>query len=422
MTRTPFGDGKRAADVLSDLATGVEATHGGPSETSLSNGRKIMFVLPKAAELDGLERYLFALLRGLNGSTQRPLIACFDLPVISEFMDDDLRTKTIVKCERQPESMRDWFLFIRQIRPDIIVFCYSGLKATSWQGPLAALLAGVRRRISIQHLIPLPPPPPVEGKSLGDKLQRLIGRRARYMLKVSLTGRVSHHTICMSDAVRNSLVQDYQFPARKTITIQNGVSTSAFVPCKSIGKEVRSNFEVGDEDFLLVCAVTLSEAKGVDIVIQAVSRLLRQGISCKCLIIGDGPLKENLQKEANSLGLTGYVFFEGFQNDVRPYLQAASAFILTSNIEGLPLSVLEAMACGLPCIFTDVGGNGEAVKDKITGLVISPGSLDETENAILYLATHPSERTEMAVMAREIACRNFNIDNKIDELKAVILQ
>jgi glycosyltransferase involved in cell wall biosynthesis len=115
------------------------------------------------------------------------------------------------------------------------------------------------------------------------------------------------------------------------------------------------------------------------------------------------------------------MFFEGFQTDVRPYFQAASAFILTSYIEGLPLSILEAMACGLPCIVTDVGGNAEAVTDRVTGLVIPAGSLDEAENAILYLATHPRERAEMATRARETARRSFDIDNKIEELKVAIL-
>jgi glycosyltransferase involved in cell wall biosynthesis len=139
------------------------------------------------------------------------------------------------------------------------------------------------------------------------------------------------------------------------------------------------------------------------------------------VIVGDGPLKEKLRQQANSLGLWGYVYFEGFHKDVRPYLQAGSAFILTSYLEGLPLSVLEAMACGLPCIVTNAGGSAEAVKHQVTGLVISPGSLDEAENAILYLATHPQERAEMSRKARESAHQNFEIENRIEELKRAIL-
>jgi len=137
--------------------------------------------------------------------------------------------------------------------------------------------------------------------------------------------------------------------------------------------------------------------------------------------VGDGPLKEKLVQEANFLGVSNYVFFEGFQDDVRPYLQAGSAFILTSHLEGLPLSVLEAMACGLPCIVTNVGGSAEAVKHQVVGLVIPRASVDAAAEAILYLATHPDERARMASRARETVCQAFDIDDRMSELRDVIL-
>ena len=102
-------------------------------------------------------------------------------------------------------------------------------------------------------------------------------------------------------------------------------------------------------------------------------------------------------------------------------MQAGSAFILTSRTEGLPLSVLEAMACGLPCIVTNVGGNAEAVKDQVVGLVIPPASVEAAADAILYLATHPDERAEMASKTRETVCQAFDIEDRVSELTRVIL-
>ena len=139
------------------------------------------------------------------------------------------------------------------------------------------------------------------------------------------------------------------------------------------------------------------------------------------VILGDGPLRDQLLDQARELGLPGHVLFEGFQRDVRPYLRASSAFILTSNSEGLPLSILEAMACGLPCIVTDVGGNREAVIDQVNGLVVPPASAGAVANAISYLATHPQERAQMAKTARATVCELFNTDNRMAEIQRVIL-
>ena len=79
------------------------------------------------------------------------------------------------------------------------------------------------------------------------------------------------------------------------------------------------------------------------------------------------------------------------------------------------------MACGLPCIVTDVGGNAEAVEHGVVGLVIPPASVDAAARAISYLATHPRERAEMAARTRERVCREFDIENSMAEIKRVIL-
>jgi glycosyltransferase involved in cell wall biosynthesis len=309
----------------------------------------------------------------------------------------------------------------QQANPDTIVFCNSWIEAFPWQAPVGALLAGVRRRFSIQHLIPPPQPPPPPGNSPANILRRLIGKRARRLASLRASAYTLTDTICVSNAVRDALVGSFGFPARKTITVRNGVSTVTFSPSQANGAAVRARLGIGPEEFLLVCAARLVEAKGIDVLIHAVSRVLRQGVPCKCIIVGDGILKDRLIELVNSLGLSDYIFFEGFQKDVRPYLQAASAFILTSHLEGLPLSVLEAMACGLPCIVTDVGGSAEIVKHQDVGLVIPDGSVDSAEDAILYLAAHPDERAQMARKSRETVCQVFDIETRMGELRGVLL-
>src|SRR5271165_4064067 len=306
----------------------LAAQHSKANDTSLEDerpralpsvaGKRIMFVLPKTTEFGGLERHLLDLVRRLRDPQLHPLIVCFDQDIISAHMDDDLQSQVVVECKKKPESLWDWFRLIREIHPTIIIFSYSWIEAFPWQAPVAALLAGVRRRFSIHHLIAYPPPPPVQGWSPRNMLRRLIGKRTRYLLSVNVSGYVSNMTICVSNAVRDVLVASYRFPARKTTTVHNGVSTSTFIPSERDGAGARAQLGVTPEDFLLVCVARLAEAKGVDILIQAVSRVVRQGISCKCIIIGDGPLKEKLLHQMNSLGLWDYVYFGDFKTMCGP--------------------------------------------------------------------------------------------------------
>jgi glycosyltransferase involved in cell wall biosynthesis len=387
----------------------------------MSSDRKLVFILPRTTEFGGLERHILELLERLREPNLQFLIVCFGQDIISARMDGNQRARVTVQCREEPESLADWFRLIRENRPSIIVFCYSWIGSFPWLAPVAAQLAGVKKRFSIQHLIPSLVPPPIEGWSLVSIVRRLVGRRTRYLACAFVSGRAFNNTICVSDAVRNALVNELRFPPGKTITIRNGVSTSAFFPSNKDGAVVRSRLGIGPDEFLLVCIARLASAKGVDILLQAVSQVIHQGISCKCIIVGDGPLKEALLEQSYSLGLKDIVFFEGFQKNVVPYLQAGSAFILTSHLEGLPFSVLEAMACGMPCIVTNVGGTAEVVAHQIVGLVIPPASVEAAAEAISYLAAHPEERAEMAGRTRDTVFRAFDIESQMGKLAQLLL-
>ena len=388
---------------------------------SVQGNKKILFVLPNNDEYGGLERHLFQLIEKLLERGVQLSIVCFGPDIFTERLDPDWLPHIVVRPKVEPKTLTGWIRLFRDVRPDIVVFCYGWIASFPWQATVAAVLAGIRRRFAIQHLVLPPLPPPVVDKSPLNRLRRLFGKRVRLLLSWRVPGYLCSKTICVSNAVRDGLVNTVRLPPRKTITIHNGVSTSTFVPSQTNGAALRARLGIDPEEFLLICAARLTKVKGVDILLQAVSQVIHQSISCKCIIVGDGPLKEILLLQAQSLGLVGRVFFEGFQKDVRPYLQAGSAFILTSHVEGLPLSVLEAMASGLPCIVTNVGGSAEAVIDQLVGLVIPPASVNATAEAIRYLATHPNERDRMASAARETVCQKFDIEDRMGELRNLIL-
>ncbi len=382
--------------------------------------RTVLFVT-NTPGYGGTEKHLLELLRRLGDCGVRSLILCAGTDPYSDRLNGSYNGKVSVRCAKTLKSTWDWLRVFRDIKPNVVVFVYGTFSQHPWYAPVAARLAGIRRLYAIQQLIPPPVPPKVEVRSIHDLLERLIGKRTRRLLSSRVQSYLYDKTICVSNAVRESLVRDYRFPLQKTTTIHNGVSLSGFAPSTSDGIAVRIKLDLRPEEFVLVCAARLSEEKGIDILLLALSQLLHRNLRCKCIIVGEGDLREKLLEQVRALGLTHHVFMVGFQEDVRPYLLAGNAFVLTSHKEGLPLAVLEAMACGLPCVVTNVGGNAEAVAHNVNGFVVSAGSVDEVAGAISSLLTHPHEWARMSRMGRSIACEQFDIEAKMADIKRLIL-
>lgn len=382
--------------------------------------RTILFVTTTDG-YGGSEKHLIELVRRLPGSEIRPLILCTKADPYTERLKRNRVVQVAIKREEALKSWWDWYRVFRRIRPDVVVFVHGVLRAFPWYASVAGRMAGIRRLYAIQHATPPPLPPREDGRSMRSIVHRLIGRRARFLLSSRVPPSLCNATICVSNAVRNSLVEDYRFPANKTLTIYNGVSLAEFDPSHGNGTWVRTKLGLRAEDFVLVCSARLSKEKGVDILLMAMSWLLRKGMHCKCIILGDGHLRGELLEQVRMLGMTRDVFMEGFQEDVRPYLLAANAFVLTSYQEGLPVAVLEAMACGLPCVVTNVGGNVEVVNHTVEGLVVNSGSVQEVVDAVSYLLTHPLECARMSRMAQARARELFDIEARMADVMRIIL-
>jgi glycosyltransferase involved in cell wall biosynthesis len=373
--------------------------------------KKILFVT-RTFEYGGAERHLLELLERLRQPELQISILCLGLDPYSERLAPEMGIA--VRLVPYPSgSLSRWMTFFRRERPDVLVLVYGWCWCFHWIAPIAARLAGIPKRFAIQHLVL---PAKTDRNVVSRGLRKLLGYPNLQVSASLLT-----ETICVSDAVKESLVRKFGFPAKKMKTIHNGVSLKEFTPSLENGMRLRNARGIDAGEFVLICSARLSKQKGIDILLRAIARVRQDGLSCKCIVIGDGPLRDELVELTGDLGLVGQVFFEGFQSDVRPYLQAASALILTSHHEGLPLAILEAAACGLPCIVTDVGGNAEAVMDGVTGLVVPAGSVDAVANAICFLARHAQERQKMSCMARARMQREFDIEKCMSEIKNVIL-
>jgi len=185
-------------------------------------------------------------------------------------------------------------------------------------------------------------------------------------------------------------------PTNKLCYIPNGVDTSFFKADRNKRYKLRNKFGIDENDVLVLYFTRLRAAKGVLIFLKAMAEVIRKTNNVKFLMAGSGPLTSHVKKMEKKFSdrlhtLLGYIP----ERDL-PYLYSASdVYALPSYVEGMPLSVMEAMACGKPVVVTRVGDVPFLVKNGVNGIVIPPGNADVLAKSIIYLAENPELRKLM---------------------------
>jgi glycosyltransferase involved in cell wall biosynthesis len=151
--------------------------------------------------------------------------------------------------------------------------------------------------------------------------------------------------------------------------------------------------------------------------IEAMPAIVAARPDVHVLVIGDGPLRDRLRDLARKLGVAERLHLAGFRTDIPSCLAAMDLFALTSIYEGLPISILEAMATGLPVIATDVDGVPEAVTDGVTGTLIAPGKPQRLAQEVLGLLAEPARAAEMGAAGREQVRLRFTIDRFVASVR-----
>lgn len=161
---------------------------------------------------------------------------------------------------------------------------------------------------------------------------------------------------------------------RRVVTIPNGVDTSVFYPWVGDRRALRRKLELSEEDKMVIFVGRLVPGKRVDLLIRGLRQVRERVPEARLVLVGDGPLRSELEQIVVRLGLDSSVIFAGNRPDVAAYLQASDVFVLPSEAEGMSNAVLEAMACGLPVLVSDCEGNRELVTNGLDGMVFPHGS------------------------------------------------
>lgn len=216
--------------------------------------------------------------------------------------------------------------------------------------------------------------------------------------------------ITVSEANAELISQQHGVPRKHIRVIPCGVDTERFRPA-------RDDSSNGSAPVIL-CVARHVAVKNLGLLLDACALLHRDRVEFRCVSVGDGPLRGELETKRKQLGLEDIVKFTGAltNEEVLSQWQHADIATLTSENEGMPVCLMEAAACGVPAVATAVGGIPELIADKITGLLAPANDVPQLANAFRALIGQPSRRTQMGHAARARAVERFSLARQIDSL------
>ena len=282
--------------------------------------------------------------------------------------------------------------WLRQQKPEVV---HAHLPHAAWLARWSRLAAPVRVLVDTLH-----------SSSTGS-----LGRRLGYRWSGWLANKVT----AVSQAVAAAHLLAGMASADQLVVLPNGVDVEAWRPDAVARSTMRRELGLEDE-FLWFAAGRLEPVKNYASLLSA---MIQAPKTARLVIAGRGPLENELRSMAKKFGLEHRVHFLGFEPDVRRWMQAADGFILSSRWEGLPMGLLEAAACALPALATDVPGTREVIVDGQTGWLAPVGDSPALGMAMTrMMRTPPEERRAMGERARQRVMEQFSLEVVLDRWEA----
>ena len=346
-------------------------------------------------KVGGLERVVETIYNGLDRSLYEPHIWCIaaggDLADLFLREGKSLRILSL-RTYHNPANILRLARFIRQGGFHIV---HTHAYFAGTMGRIAALMAGTP--IILHHV----------HTTYWDF-------KARNVLIERMLSTISARIICCSDFVRDFVVREEGISAGKAITIYNGVNDDP------IGCGVSE--ERGHEKKCVRIAVVASlvENKGHAFLLTAFHGLTMLHPDLELWIVGDGPLRQSLERQTDALGIGNRVSFLGKRDDI-PRLLACSDIVVLPSLyrEGLSLSIIEAMSRARPVVATSVGGNKELVADGVNGFIAIPGDADDLEAKLRILISDEDSRKRMGLAGRRRYEERFSSAIMIRQIEAL---
>ncbi|MBI4488810.1 MAG: glycosyltransferase [Deltaproteobacteria bacterium] len=365
----------------------------------------ILYVIPRMS-VGGAEMHLLGVLRLLDRRRFSPMLCCLTtdgqdsfhllervrelgLPIF------DARVRNVPYSLIRPHTFLQMARIARIMRNRRVKIVHSYLFHANWFGTLMARIARV--------------PVIIASKRSLDVYSRTGDRWA-----CRVVNRLADCVTANAWAVRDHVHQTEGCPLEKIVIIPNGIDPTLV---SRNGARRAALPDLTDQGPVLGTVGRLSWKKGQENLLEAAALVIGQVPEARFFLVGDGPLRAELQSQARRLGIEDKVHFAGWVEDSAWVLSQMDVFVLPSHMEGMSNSLLEAMAAGKPVVATNVGGNPEVVVDERTGFLVPPKNPRALASAILRILADRELARRLGEAGRARVESEFTVEKMVARME-----
>ncbi len=358
------------------------------NKSSNKNSSPLIVHIIYRFDIGGLESVLVNMINTIPEQAYRHII--ISLTESSAFEERIVRNDVEVICLHKQAGndpkihLKIWQL-LRQLRPEI-VHTYN---IATLEYNVVAFFAGVKKRIHAEH-----------GRDIFD----LDGSNKKYQYLRRLINPFVTKWIPVSKELADWLRDEVKLPKAKIKLIYNGIDLHLY---QSKASQNTEKFVVGTVGRMAVVKDQLTLIKATEKLLTDFPKLKK---TLHVVLIGDGELYQNIRDYIDQYQLQDSISLLGARDDIAALLRTLDVFVLPSLVEGIPLTILEAMATALPVITTNVGGNPELIEDDVNGFLINPKDIDSLANKIKHYIDSPESITVHGKNGRKKAELSFSLE------------
>jgi glycosyltransferase involved in cell wall biosynthesis len=227
--------------------------------------------------------------------------------------------------------------------------------------------------------------------------------------------------IVVSNALRDELINNHSIPYQKIITIYNGIELNEYQAqvFTQSARKIRKEFDIDNEEFIIGAIGRIVWQKGFEYFIRSIPKMLSSIPKARIVLVGDGPLTNDLKSLSLKLGVRDKVIFTGFRSDIREILSAIDLLVIPSLVEGFPMITLEAMAMEKPVIATNIDGISEQIRDGKTGILVPAKDSDFLARATVSLLNDRETARRIGLAAKKEVEKKYSVEKMVRQTEKV---